>query len=212
MIISRPVSAIIPLMPGPDRSVLLDYDLHPPQDLRVFPVPPSGVLRADDDVLVTQTRWDDVVLRHYAFRHHWMKINVPVGDDGLPFDPTDENGETGYAFNCDIATPMRWEANCVYSVDLWLDVLVRADGSSPVVMDEQDFEKAVEEQWLSERETLAARYALDALLVMIERGDLLDFLDGAEPFAPPVDPPAAQRRHVPLSTVPLLQPGRRSTW
>lgn len=212
MITATASSAMIPFMPRRDPPVLLDYDLHPPQDLRVFPVPAEGVLRADDDVLVTETRWDDVVLRHYAFRHHWMKVNVTVDESGVPLDPPERDGNASYAFNCDIATPMRWDANCVYSVDLWLDVLVRADGCERVITDEDDFEKAIDAQWLSEREASAARHSLEILLAMIDTGQLLEVLDGAQPFAPPVDPPPAHVRHVPLSSVPLLQPGRRPTW
>lgn len=199
---------MIPLMPGRDLPLLLDYDLRPPQDLRVFPVPQRGILRADDDVLVTETVRDGDVVRHYAFRHHWVKVHVRVDAHGQPSDPAAE----GHAITCDIATPMRWEADAVYAVDLWLEVLVTAAGDSYVVVDEHDIDKAVEEQWLSEREAAAARHALDGLLAMIEGGGLLDFLDVAQPFAPPVDPPPAEIRHVPLRQVPLLQPGIRPTW
>jgi hypothetical protein len=30
--------------------VIRDYDLHPPDDLRLFPMPKAGVLRFNDDV------------------------------------------------------------------------------------------------------------------------------------------------------------------
>jgi hypothetical protein len=57
------------------QPVIRDYDLHPPDDLRLFPVPKAGVLRFDDEVLVAQIRHGDIVVRHYAWRDHWFKIN-----------------------------------------------------------------------------------------------------------------------------------------
>jgi hypothetical protein len=35
-----------------------------------------------------------------------------------------------FAFNCHFATPMRRQDDAVLAVDLWLDVLVRSDGTT----------------------------------------------------------------------------------
>lgn len=39
--------------------VIRDYDLHPPDDLRLFPMPKAGVLRFNDDVFVAEVRYDE---------------------------------------------------------------------------------------------------------------------------------------------------------
>jgi hypothetical protein len=39
--------------------VIRDYDLHPPDDLRLFPMPKAGVLRFNDDVFVAEVRHDE---------------------------------------------------------------------------------------------------------------------------------------------------------
>jgi hypothetical protein len=65
-------------------------------------------------------------LWHYAFAQHWFKVNLTT-------DLADQIVETGveqsgrFAFNCDIATPMRRSGDAVFAVDLFADVLARAD-------------------------------------------------------------------------------------
>lgn len=56
------------------------------------------------EAVCTAGRYGDVVLWHYAFARHWFKINLAAGLTGR------------------IA---------VYAVDLFADVLVRADGVAP---------------------------------------------------------------------------------
>lgn len=46
---------------------LLDYDFHPPGNLRLFTISRSGVLRSDDEVVVYEVGYGEIVLRHYAF-------------------------------------------------------------------------------------------------------------------------------------------------
>jgi hypothetical protein len=108
--------------------VIRDYDFHPPHDLRVFPMPKAGVLRFDDEVFVAQVRYGDVVVRHYAWRDHWFKINCTTDLCGRLIETTAPEDVPPFAFNCDIATPMVRDGDAVFAVDLWLDVLVRNDG------------------------------------------------------------------------------------
>ena len=54
---------------------LLDYDYHPPDRLQLFTIDRGGVLRSDNEVLVTEALHGDVVLRHYAFADRWFKVN-----------------------------------------------------------------------------------------------------------------------------------------
>src|SRR5207244_2718094 len=48
-----------------------------------------------------------------------------------------------FSFNCDIATPMVCQENSVFAVDMWIDVLVRADGLTCCVGDEDEFADAI---------------------------------------------------------------------
>src|SRR5262245_34882003 len=116
-----------------DDQVIRDFDFHPREDhVRVFDLPPEGVLRFDDEVLVAQVRYDDVVLRHFAFRDHWFKINVTTDLAGNLIETAPAPDIPAYAYTIDLATPMlrAGDGDAVYAVDLEVDVLVRADGST----------------------------------------------------------------------------------
>jgi hypothetical protein len=47
-----------------------DYDFHPPDEVRIFSMPASGVRRLDDGTCVAEVRYGDITVRHYAFRDH----------------------------------------------------------------------------------------------------------------------------------------------
>lgn len=109
-----------------DRDLRADYDFRPDEStVRVFTTPESGVLRLDDDVAITEAVENGVVLRHYAFGDRWFKINVTTDLQGSLVETGDPQNR--FAFNCDIATPMERDGSAIYGVDLFVDVLVRAD-------------------------------------------------------------------------------------
>jgi predicted RNA-binding protein associated with RNAse of E/G family len=95
--------------------------------------------------------------------------------------------------------------DAVFAVDLWLDVLVRADGVTYGVHDHDDFDAAIRRGWLSEREAEGARTGLRELVELIERRELVAFLAGVHPFDGAPAPPAPDEQRVPLSAVPLRQ-------
>jgi hypothetical protein len=193
--------------------VPLDYDFHPREDyVRVFELPPEGVLRFDDAVFVAQVRYGDIVLRHFAFRDHWFKINVTTGLAGELIETAPSPGVPAYAYNIDLATPMLRDGDALYSVDLEVDVLVRADGSTYVVTDLDDFRDSIRRGWISAAETEGVRAGLDHLTGLIEGGELLKFCDHAFPWGAAPAPLALPQRTVPLLNVPRLQPGKRLTW
>lgn len=189
--------------------MLLDYDFHPDEEtVRVFPTPLAGILRFDDEVLVAQTRAYGHVLRHYAFADHWFKINVGIGEDGQLVSSGD--GRNQYAFNCDIATPMERDGHSVFGVDLFIDVLVKADATTYRVQDEDEFEEMLLRGLISERESAGAKAGLKQLVELIEDQRLLTWLNDLAPFGPcepPIAPPV-ERRAVP----PRMQPKRRRSW
>lgn len=73
------------------------YNLHEPDDLRVFPVPLAALRRWDDQRLVYDVRHGDLVLRHYAFSHYWFEVNCVLDLSGA-FVP--EHGPIDWSFNC----------------------------------------------------------------------------------------------------------------
>ena len=161
-------------------SVLSDYDFHPDEaTVRIFRTPTSGVLRFDDAVAVTVAIHDGVVLRHYSFADHWFKINVTTdlagnlvetGDASLPF-----------AFNCDIATPMEREGDSTFGVDLFVDVLVRADAATYTVGDQEELAVMLDRGLVSESEGRGAMRGLGELIDIVGRGHLLAWLDERAP-------------------------------
>ena len=65
------------------------------------------MLRFSRDVYVSAARYGEVVLWHYAFARHWFKVNLTT-DLACQIVESGGGGPGGrFAFNCDIATPMR---------------------------------------------------------------------------------------------------------
>jgi hypothetical protein len=108
--------------------MIRDYDFHPPDDLRLFPMPAPGVLRLDDGAFVAVVRYGEVVVWHYAFGDHWFKVNATTDLEGRLVETTAPGEVPPFAFNCDISAPLLRRGDAVFAVDLWLDVLVREDG------------------------------------------------------------------------------------
>ena len=188
-------------------SATRDHDFHPDEaDVRVFVVPPQGVLRCDFDLLVTECRTGTFVLRHYAFADRWFKVNVTTDLDGMP----SVYGDDGFTFNCDIATPMLREGLNVYAVDLFLDVLVDRAGRTFEVTDREEFLLAVDRGLVSEHEAAMAEIHLEELLGIIRRGDLLSWLDAHHPFGPTSAPASLPMARCPIS--PAVAPGLRPSW
>lgn len=190
--------------------MLVDHDFHPDEDsVRRFLTPPAGILRLDDDVSVTEVRYDgDVVLRHYAFSKHWFKVNVTTDLHGQLIETGDEAQR--FSFNCDISTPMERDGFDLFGVDLFLDLLVRHDTRTSFIGDEDEFEEMTQRGVLSRSEAVAARSGLMELVALVESGHLLSWLADFMPFGPcgpPVAPPM-QRGPVPSR----MQPRLRATW
>lgn len=194
--------------------LISDFDFHPDEPyVREFRVPRHDVLRIDSSAFVCEAEADGVVLRHYAFADEWFKVNVTFDRAGsLVETPALQGIAPPFAFNCDIATPMLSTPSAVSAVDLFLDVLVRADGVAHEVVDVDEFEAALATGLLSSPEAAGARSGLDRLVGLVASGDLMAFLDDAWPFGRSVAGPALPIRRVPVAECPLVQPGLRATW
>ncbi len=191
---------------------LLDYDFHPPDDLRVFTYGQQSVLRFDSTALVVEADYGGTLLRHYAFPDRWFKINVTTDRAGNFVEEQADPRPIPFCFNCDIATPMVSDGNTVFAVDLWIDMLVRADAVTYCVGDEDEFADAIARGWLSEREADGARAGLTELIDLIERKQLIAFLSELQPFQSTEAPPANAMRRVPESSFPLVHPYSRPSW
>ena len=190
-----------------------DFDYHPYEShVRQFRVPRGNVLRFDAEAYVCDALFDDVVLRHFAFRDAWFKVNVTFDEAGKLVETAGGPGHPSFAFNCDVATPMVTHGNAVYAVDLYADVLVEADGVSHQVQDVPELEQAAAAGLLSEYELQNARRGLDRLLGLVKNGELVSFLSDVYPFGPSGAGPAWPMLRVPLADVPELQPRHRPTW
>jgi hypothetical protein len=192
--------------------VIRDYDLHPPDDLRLFPMPKAGVLRFNDDVFVAEVRYGEIVVRHHAWRDRWFKINCTTDLEGRFVETGAPDDVPPFTFNCDIATPMVRSGDAVVAVDLWLDVLVRRDAVTHAVYYEGEFDDAIARDLLSAREQAGARAGLDELIDRIDRYALVDFLAELHPFGPTSVPEAPDMKRVGLSEAGLLRPGVRASW
>ncbi len=195
--------------PAPVR----DFDFHPDEDtVRVFTAEPGGVLRFSTDLYVCAARYGEVVLWHYAFARHWFKINLTTDLAGQIVETGGDEPGGWFAFNCDIATPMRRNGTEVLAVDLFADVLVRADASSYRVVDLDEFGQACRDGLILPAEARGAEQGLAELAAIVERGDLPAFVSRACPVGPLRPPAAAPVGRVPLRRVPLLDPGSRAAW
>ena len=193
----------------PFRPVRADFDFHPDENtVRVFTTPDSGVLRLDDDVAVTEALYEGVVLRHYAFADQWFKVNVTT-DLGGGVVETGPPGQR-FAFNCDVATPMERDGDETFAVDLFLDVLVRADLATLEAVDHDEFKNGHARGMLSDTESFFAMRALHQLVHLVETGRLLPWLHDVYPFGPcqPPEAPPMRRALVPDR----LLPGVRRSW
>ena len=190
-----------------------DFDYHPYEPhVRQFRVPHGNVLRFDAEAYVCDALFGDVMLRHFAFRDEWFKVNVTLDEAGKLVETPGGPDHPPFAFNCDVATPMVTHGNVVYAVDLYADVLVEADGVSHQVQDILELEEAAARGLLSEYELHNARRGLDRLLGLVKNGELMSFLNSVFPFVPSGAGPALPMLRVPLAAVPELQPQHRQTW
>ena len=135
----------------------------------MFTSGPDGVLRFTGDVYVSAARYGDIVLWHYAFTRHWFKVNLTTGLDGRIVETGGDDPGSRFAFNCDIATPMRRRGGDVFAVDLFADVLVRADSLTYRVCDLEELDRARLTGLVLPAEERGARGGLAELTGIIER-------------------------------------------
>lgn len=195
----------------PDSDLLEVHHLSA-EEIAIFSVPAEGIRRWDDEALVYDVRVSDQqILRHYSFANRWFQVNCSLNLDGS-FLTEHRRGYT-WSFNCDICIPHYTAAGHVYQMDLWLDVLVEADGRTDVIKDEDEFADAVRDGLLTADEAAGARQGLDELISIIQGPGLVNFLESVCPFRDV----AVERRQPPMRSLstdadPLLAPESRTRY
>jgi hypothetical protein len=196
-----------------NSDVIRDCDFHPGEPhVRVFSFDRSSIVRWDDLCFVSDSLFGDAVLRHYAFRDEWFKVNVTTDRNGRIVETPPSADAPAVTFNFDIATPMRREGNAVYTVELFADVLVRDDGTTFEVGDRIELDAAVSKGSISPKEHRQARDGVDRLIELIHRKELISFLNDVYPFGESRAQPAQPMQLVPVDEVPLVQSGPRPSW
>ncbi len=189
-------------LPTGGEGFLYHHDLHPPDEVRVFPVPRSGLRRWDDEAFVYDVVLGGLALRHYSFYGRWFAANCTLYPGG---GFATEPGPIDWCFNCDVTSPLSSVGGDLYGVDLCLDVLVGPDGRTHAVKDEDDLARAIGSGWLLPDEEVGARRGLDELLGIIRGPGLVPFLKGVYPFGGAEAAPAApQMAALEVAAVPRL--------
>jgi len=93
------------------------------------------------------------------FCKHWYDVARIFRPDGT---------FTGYY--ADINTPSQIHSNGYRTKDLFLDLWISPDRSSITVLDEDEFREAIEKQWITSEEAVAARTELAGLIANFNRG------------------------------------------
>jgi hypothetical protein len=152
-------------------------------------------------------------IRHYTFPDRWWQANIFIDLDGRPLPDIS-------SFDCDIATPHFVAEGVLCSIDLKLDVLVRADARTYTVKDQDHFEEALREGWIDADERHGAERGLEELVGLIDDGRLLEFLEDVYPLCdvsdagavevPPAGVPERDTRPAVVARAPLKRRRRRS--
>ncbi len=95
--------------------------------------------------------------RAYYFLDHWYAITETYNKE-----------RTLTGFYCDIATPAIFCGNRLCVTDLKLDLWVRQDRHTYYILDEDEFEEAIAEKWITPPLAKAARHSLQSLIQMVE--------------------------------------------
>ncbi len=192
------------------EAFLRHHDFHPPEEVQVFAASMSGLRRWDEKAVVYDVPLDGLMLRHYAFYDRWFAVNCTLERSGaFAMEP----GPIDWCFNCDITSPLFSVGKDLYSVDLFLDVLVGPDGRTHVTKDEDDLVHAIENGWLLAEEQAGAQRGLEQLVEIMEGPGLVAFLEQVSSFQALDDsttpPPMTKLR---LAEVPLLHLGTRGAY
>ena len=121
-----------------------------------------------------------IYCRGYYFLDRWLSVFVTF-DEQLELRE-DSDHSLPFAFNCDITTPHYRRGNSIFTCDLYIDILVRADGATYQLEDLEDFQKAFASELFGRTWFDNARREMDWLVDLVESSGFPDFLNEVAPF------------------------------
>lgn len=166
-------------------SVLI-YDVKLPDRIEPYEILAASIRRNDAVAFVCDVLMpadiQGIALRHYSFPDRWWSADVSVDLEGAPL--TGFGPDSGYAFDCDITTPHFAAFGALCNIDQKLDVFIRPDGREHIVVDQDDFDRAVAAGWIDDHDRREAERGLNELLDLIDRGGFVAFLENISPRCP----------------------------
>jgi len=159
----------------PDSKTTVIHYFRPPHRLLDIH---AELLYVDDEVIVTSHTLEGaseplviggetVIANGYRavfaeYRKQWHDVAKIFKPDGT------EQGFTGYY--ADINTPSELRPDGYWTKDLFLDLWMPPDRSRIVVLDEDEFDEAIRNKWITEDEARSARAELDRLMKLFHQG------------------------------------------
>jgi len=153
------------------ETIVINYFRPPDREMKI----PARLLYRDDDVIVTShTLWGaskplviegETVIEN-GYRAVFVEYIKEYFDVAMIFRP--DGTFTGYY--ADINTPSRVADDGYWTKDLFLDLWVSADKSRITVLDEDEFQEAMDKNWISKEEAQMARAELERLIDMYNHG------------------------------------------
>ena len=154
--------AVIHYFRPPDRELHIDTELLYKDDEVIVT---SHILEGASKPLIIDG--ETVVENGYRavfaeYRKHWHDVAKIFKPDGS------EQGFTGYY--ADINTPSEERDDGYWTKDLFLDLWISPDRSRIMVLDEDEFDEAIRNKWITEVEARSAKAELDRLIKLFHKG------------------------------------------
>jgi len=165
---------------GAKGGTVLYHSLHLPRSVKVSSAPSTTVLRFDSKALVFEVNvGPDRFMRHYSFPDRWFRVNCNLDSRARPVSV---DGPIPWAFDCSICTPQGVDGRKLFSIDLFIQVLVSRRGRLYYVKDVDLLDDAAAKGWVTGPELEGARAGLKDLTSLLESGKFLEFLSGVHPL------------------------------
>lgn len=165
---------------GAKGGTILYHSLHLPRSVKVSSAPSTTILRFDKTALVYEVNvGPDRYLRHYSFPDRWFRANCNLDSRG---HPVSVEGPIPWAFDCSICTPQWEDGRNLFSIHLFIQVLVSRRGRLYYVKDVDLLDDAATKGWVTGSELDGARRGLKDLTSLLETGKFIEFLSGIHPL------------------------------
>ncbi|MGE5579099.1 MAG: hypothetical protein ACM3WU_03555 [Bacillota bacterium] len=177
---------------GAKGGTVLYHSLHLPRSVKVSSAPFTNILRFDGAALVYEVNvGPDRYMRHYSFPDRWFRVNCNLDSRA---HPVSVEGPIPWAFDCSICTPQWVDGRNLFSIHLFIQVLVSRRGRLYYVKDMDLLDEAAAKGWVTGSELEGARGGLKDLTSLLESGKFMEFLSGVYPLGLTTTPQHAALR------------------